>query len=160
MVDQDAWMNRFANLWLAYHREQETIHSVEAVTEKPLTTLSEEGVVSEKIDGDNSREEWLRSFAELWLACEKDPEALLKNRIHPTDFTQRTGPKENLNPELLHDMKTYQGEIAAEVSSGKVVIADFAPDEKVPDLNPDDVIVFDIDPEQAIKVLTSNRNGS
>ncbi|MFQ5560831.1 MAG: hypothetical protein ACE5FU_09635 [Nitrospinota bacterium] len=159
MVDQDAWMNRFANLWLAYHREQETIHSIEPVTEKQLDNPSKD-IIADNIEPDDSREEWLRSFAELWLACEKDPAALLKNRITPTNIKQMEGSKENLNPELSPDMKTYQGEIAAEVSKGKIVIADFAPDEKVPDLNPDDVIVFDINPEQAIKLLTSTRNGS
>lgn len=163
MEEQELWMNRFSNLWLAGENEGELIHSVEPVIED-LDSVIDAGEGSEIIsvgkpqfEVPKDRDEWLERFASLWLACGKD-EARFKEEIkgskifsdrynHSTDVLSELGNgKVIIGDSLLHAASKNKNQPSDADNSSK----EFNPD-------PDDLIVFDIDPEIAIKLLTASK---
>jgi hypothetical protein len=181
MVEQERWLNRFANLWLACEKDSEIVHSTEPIEEKMGRLIRREldaGISKENI---RDQEEWLEKFANLWLACEKNHEILFNKQDdssiqkQPEIACKSPGKIENLNEKLSFSTdRNHSSDVLTELSKGKVVVGDgflkksqVHSEEKEVDnetlnleeseLNPDDLILFDLDPEMAIKLLTASR---
>jgi hypothetical protein len=163
MEEREQWMNRFSNLWLAGENEETFVHSVEPVIEDldPVIELEERSEVpaigKPQIENFEDREEWLERFASLWLACGKD-EVRFKLEVkrsnifsggtrHSSDVLSELGNgRVVIGDSLLHASEKNKNQLRDEDIGNK----EFSP-------NPDDLVVVDIDPEIAIKLLTASR---
>jgi hypothetical protein len=151
-----------SNISLAGEKNDELMDSIEPITEPSLKMKASEAreVSTEKTHGETplEREEWLERFANLWLACGKN-EDLFKEKVKKSKIFSKRDDKhsaevmsENRNGKvviddsLLHDSLINKNQLSEEGKSDK----EYSP-------NPDDLIVFDIDPEIAIKFLTASR---
>ncbi|HDH28718.1 MAG TPA: hypothetical protein ENH13_06260 [Euryarchaeota archaeon] len=152
-MDEEKWQNRFTNLWLAGEQGGELVHSIEPIIKPSMerNIVESRDVLSGNSQAEVSldREEWLEKFAGLWLAEKK---ARLVNRPEKTS---------------LNNPAVQIPDLMSELSSGKVVIGqsrinpadkNMEPRDAAP--GPDDLIVFDIDPEIAIKLLTAKKGFS
>ena len=120
---------------------EDTVYSIEPIEEKVSKLIRAEldaGVPRKDL---MDQDEWLKRFASLWLACEK---------IHREE--PREALEKPVQPERSH---RHSAEVLAELGKGKVVIGDSFLHPQAP--KPDDLIVFDIDPELAIKWWTASR---
>jgi thymidylate kinase len=184
MVEQERWLNRFANLWLACEKDSEIVHSAEPMEEKMGRLIRREldaGISKENI---RDQEEWLEKFANLWLACEKNHDKLFnKQEERGVQSESRVECESPEKPGVIgesdssSEIRNHSSDVLSELSKGKVVVGDgfLKKSQRVSEernvenetlnleeseLNPDDLILFDLDPEMAIKLLTSSRGKS
>ncbi len=152
-MDEEKWQNRFTNLWLAGEQGGEFVHSIEPIT-KPSVNMDvsetrEVSVEKTQTEASLNREEWLEKFAGLWLT---------EKRARLAKGSEKTS---------LNNPVVQIPDLTSELSSGKVVVGqsrtnqpgkNMEPRDAAP--GPDDLIVFDIDPEIAIKLLTAKKGFS
>jgi hypothetical protein len=153
--DWEEWLEKFANQWQASEKEDSPI--TEPNVKMEVSETREVSVDKSQKEASLDREAWLEKFANHWLACGKD-EARFKTEVEVS--------------KNLSNTDKYSKEVLTEVGNGKVVIDDSLlhvcsnnsnqlneedSDKKEFNPNPDDLIVFDIDPEIAIKLLTATR---
>ncbi len=149
-MDEDKWQNRFTNLWLAGEQCEELVHSIEPITKPSVNMDADEAreVSVEKTQTEVSlnREEWLEKFAHLWLTEKRVrlPEQHEKN----LDGTNAVDI-----PDLLTELD--RGKAVLGQSRINPVDKNMATSAAAP--GPDDLIVFDIDPKIAIKLLTASK---
>ena len=126
-MDEEKWENRFTNLWLAGERDEELVHSIEPIT-KPSVEI--ETAEAREVSVEKTQTE-VSLDRDEWL--EKFAHLWLteKKARLPTQPEKNMEGKDRVN---LPDLQTM----------------DVAP-------GPDDLIVFDIDPEIAIKLLTASK---
>jgi hypothetical protein len=169
MVDQETWLNKFANLWLACEKNQDIIHSQDPIEKKFGRLIKEELTANISIERVQEQEEWLERFANLWLACEKNRGVLFNKQTEETQLEEK-GPADEGEaemPSLVVSNRHHAEDVLGLLEKGKVVIADSSllprdvDDSSMgieeSDLNPNDLIVFDIDPEMAIKLFTASK---
>jgi hypothetical protein len=171
MTDHEKWLNRFANLWLACEKDRDLVQDLEPIEEKLGRLIGEElnaGISKENI---NEQEEWLMNFANLWLTSKMEREPNLSSEFdtHISRVPKLEAPSNDNQVKTLHSTG-----VLAELGKGRVVIGDSYPnlndqpgekeelslgfeDSK---LNPDDLIIFDIDPEMAIKLFKASKGVS
>jgi thymidylate kinase len=151
MDDSEAWIKRFENRWLANGEDPVSRDNVDS---GPITS-GEENFSS----GDKESDKWFEKFAELWLTK--------KTNLELKDESKNAAVMEKPEGSSHH----IEG-VLSELNKGGVVIGDsfLHSDPKgksmetdftelfESDLNPDDVIVFDIDPEMAINWWKASKN--
>jgi|GEM_PF-6543901 len=150
-MDDEKWQNRFTNLWLAGERGEELIHSIEPITKPEMEAAQVREVSLDKAQTSVSdeRDVWLEKFAHLWLT---EKNARLNEKA---EITSITNPAVQI-PDLMSELGSGKGVIGQSRVNppGKNMASrDAAP-------GPDDLIVFDIDPEIAIKLLTAKKGFS
>ncbi len=154
-------VNHSLNLSPSDEKNDEPVISIEPITETSLKMKASEAseVSAEKTQGETpiEREEWLERFANLWLACGKD-ETLFKEEVKRSKIfsnrdkhlaevmSESRNGKVVIDDSLLHDSLKNKNQLSEQGKGDK----EYSP-------NPDDLIVFDIDPEIAIKFLTAYR---
>ena len=128
MDEQEQWMDRFSNLWLSSEGEQEIIHAMEPVIENLGSVIDAE----EPNNG---------------IRVEKPQIGVSKDR---EEWLERF---ENQWPACEKDAARHSSEVLPEIEPGGRVNGD----SKEFNPRPDDLIIFDIDPEIAIRLITASR---
>jgi hypothetical protein len=135
MDDSEAWIKRFENRWLANGEDPVSRDNVDS---GPITS-GEENFSS----GDKESDKWFEKFAELWLTK--------KTNLELKDESKNAAVMEKPGGVVIGDSFLHSD------PKGKSMETDFT-ELFESDLNPDDVIVFDIDPEMAINWWKASKN--
>jgi hypothetical protein len=154
-------VNHSINLSPSDEKNDEPVISIEPITETSLKMKASEAseVSAEKTQGEAplEREEWLERFANLWLACGKN-EDLFKEEVKRSKiFSNRDKHSAEVMSESRNGKVVIDDSLLHDSLKNKNQLSDQGTGDKEYSPNPDDLIVFDIDPEIAIKFLTASR---
>jgi thymidylate kinase len=125
---------------------EESVHKIESLKESEGELIREELEAGISRTSIKEQDEWFRTFAKLWFSSRKNNDLNFKDKAEGQFF-------EDLE-------KNYSVEIFSALEKGKVVIADIglqALEMEKASVRPDDTLVFDIDPEMAIKLWSASR---